>query len=1000
MHHHRADHEIRSAPWRGAQAVCCFCATGQKIVAIVLLFFAVSALAQTRVIEHYIYDAAGNIVGIESVVIDGPPLIDSITPDRLFAGSRRAFEITGQNLLGADIESVLPGVSVESLESAPASLRFDLSASEDVAIGTADLLVTTLSGTDSTEITVRPRLPELIAQPLPLVVGADGGEGMLQITLLEPASTDWVLDVEIADPAIASTSTTQIQLDPGQVALPEGITVVGAETGSTVLRIAVEGVTLLEISVFSTSFGELPAGNWRFESAVVGVRKERSVRLIERGPLVDTLGVARSAADTGPAVLDADVASARLGVARGPVLFDVAPETISREEGSATLLLNGAGLAEVEGVRIVSPDGMAVESFDVAGDGGSVSVQLLIDPDAQLGIRRVVAETLSGPIASMDPAADRFYLAGELPQIESITPSSVELGELFRMTVRGRNFSPTSQLIVSPGDGIVIDSPISISADQTTIDADIQVADAAAVGARLVQVQTAAGASSPSASGANTLQISEPGLVRFSPVLSSGLGVHRGVGDPQFDAMAVSPGLGVARGRILSELEPRVFEADSQPVILGLGAGLDAISSVEIEPADDVAVTGLVTMPEAIEFSLEIAPSAALGVRAIRFFTADGELPVARPELRTLRIVASQPVVEGLSPVYLEPGTGPVEIAVRGANLQNAESVSVIPQADLQLGTFSVAPGGDEIRLMMSADAGAATGARVVQVTTPAGASATVMASGNRLYIGDPESRLITPLVASRTGVIREPAPETIDLQSFSNLLGIERPGPAGPAEVEVAVTGGSRQILRGKAMLEIRPSVVPQGFVGDVVVSGLGLGLDIEVMLENGEGIALTGPPVVELDDDDEPFVRVPLSVAEDAPITRHRMRIAEPNGGGGASIEIPFLDPAQSQLRVAGPSPVIQSIAPIITLSGETFALLIRGFNLGEAVEVRVIPDQGVSVGSQLDINADGTELSVNVDVTADAEPGPRLIQVVAPAGDSGDVANAANTLTVVEP
>lgn len=985
---------------RDGQPRCTFNVIGRSALTILLLLFAAGTLAQTRVIERYVYDAAGNIVGIETVTVDGPPVVDTITPDRLFAGSSRAFEITGQGLLGASVQSMLPGVSVDRMESDAGSLRFELVASEDVTIGPTDLVVSTLSGTDLARIIIRPRLPELIAQPLPLVVGADGGEATLQVTLLEPAATDWLMDVELADPVIASTATTQIQLAAGQLTLPDGIPVIGAATGGTALRIGVEGVTLLETGVFSTPFGELPAGEWQFESGLLGVRKERSIRLIEQGPIVGTLGVQRPNDSTGPAGLAAEVSSPRLGVGRGAVLFDVAPDVISRESGSATLLLNGAGLAEVEAAGIVPPDGILVESVNADVDGNAVAVQLLIDPDAQIGLRRIIAETAAGPVAPMDPAADRFYLAGELPEIDSITPSIVELGDVFELTVRGRNFSPTAQLVVSPVDGIVIDTPISISADQSTIHAAVQVVDDAAVGARLVQVQSAAGSSSSAPSGANTLQVLEPGLVIFSPVVSPGLGVHRGVDAAQSDAMVVSPELGVARGRVLAELEPRIVEAGEQPVLIGLGSGLDAVTSVLVEPADDVTVSGLATGPQAIEFSLEIAPSATLGVRAIRFITADGQIPLARPELRTLRIVAPQPVVEGISPVYIEPGTGPVEVVVRGANFQQAESVAVIPQADLELGAFSVSPAGDEIRLMISADAGATTGPRVVQVTTPAGASPTAMTDGNRLYIGDPESRLITPLVAASVGVLRESIPGTIDVEPFSTLLGIERPATEGPPEVEINVAGGVQQVLRGKAMLEIQPSVVPQGFEGEVIVPGIGLGLDIEVMLENGEGIELTGPPVVELDGDDEPFVRVPLAVAEDAPITRHRMRIAEPDGGGGASLEIPFLDPAASQLRVAGPAPVIQSIAPIITLSGETFPLLIRGFNFNEATEVRVTPDQGISVGSQLAINADGSELSVNIDVTAAAEPGPRLIQVVAPTGDSGDVASAANTLTVVEP
>jgi len=960
---------------------------------------AAGALAQNRVIERYIYDAAGNIVGIETVEIEGPPEVDSIVPDRVFAGSRRTFEISGQNLLGAQVQSSLPGLSIDALESAPNLLRFDLVATAEVALGPTDLTVNTLSGTDAVSIIVRPELPDLVAQPIPLVVAADGGNVSLEVTLREPASTDWVLDVDVDDPAVASASLVQIPLQPGQQSISGGIPFIGGTAGSTPFRISTEGAPLLEANLFSTPFGDLPAGDWRFESGVLGVRKETPVRLIDRGPIIGSLRVVRPAEeDSAPFYVD--IAGPRLGVGRGPVLFDVQPETVSRDVPEALLVLNGFGLDAVDTVRIVPPEGIVVDLVEADASGDTVSVHLRIDPAAESGLRRVIASTASAAVAPMEPAADRFYLAGELPRIDSITPSSVEPGQAFELIVRGQNFSPTSQVLISPSGGLELDMPIEISADQTTIRASVRIAPDAALGPRLVQVRTSAGASSAALSGANTLNVLEPGLVTFSPVVSQVLGVDRGGSGTGFEAFSASPALGAARGPVLAELEPRIVEAGASPVLLGLGSGLDAIESVVIEPSDGIVVSGPVTSPDAIEFSLAIAPSAERGVRAMRFLTADGVMPVARPELRAVRVVSPQPLVEAISPVYVEPGAGPVELIIRGVNFQQAESVAVIPQADLQLGGFSVSLAGDEIRLPVSADADAAIGPRVVQVTTPAGSSPSAQTNGNRFYVGDPRTRLVTPLVAPHLGVRRDALPGSNPVTRASPTLGVERPIVEAPATLDVESHAGARKIVRGRTMLEIQPSILPQGFAGDLIMPGIGLGLDIEVALDNGDGITLTGAPVVELDGGGNPFVRVPLVVDADAPITRHRVRLAEPDAGGGASIEIPFLDPSKNQLRVAGPAPVIQSIEPIITLSDQTIQLLIRGFNLAGASEVRVIPDQGISVGTQLDINADGTSLTVAVDVTAGAEPGPRLIQVVGPAGTSGEVANATNTLTVVEP
>ncbi|MDT8450666.1 MAG: hypothetical protein RQ847_10905, partial [Wenzhouxiangellaceae bacterium] len=729
-------------------------------------------------------------------------------------------------------------------------------------------------------------------------------------------------------------------MSAGQVSIPEGVLITGGEPGATRLRISTEGAVLLDTGVFVASAAGLEPGDWEFFARPVGVRKQRPVVLTEFGPIVNQLGVMRET-DAPPPVLPATIAATPLSVARGPVLTGVAPEQVSQQEldasGQTELRLLGFGLDAVDQVEILPEDGVTAGAVAPASDGESVTVTLTVAPDAALGSRRAIAR-IDGRIVRAVPGADHFYLAGDVPRIDSIDPIVINPGNSATLTVRGANFSTTSQLSISPASGVTIDQPITISPAGDRIQAVIHVAPDAAAGPRLVQVSSAAGQSSAELSSANTLSVILGELATFPLFDTRHLRVFKGEPQTGLRIDPVSAAVGVGKGSLVTEIEPRLLETGGQRRLLIAGQGLDQVSELIIAPSDGLGIGPVSGSDDLLEVFIDTAADAPNGLRELAVMTPGGPMTLARPELGTIRVVSPQPIVAGVSPVYLEPGAPATEVTISGQNFQQAEAVRVLPQTDLTLGSFTVAADGREIKLPIAAGSTAETGPRTVQVETPAGISSDEQTSANRLYIGNPQERLVTPLLAPLLGVQREAPPIAANSNAYGPLLGVLREFVD---EVEIGRAAFSDRLLvaKGPVLFGIEPAIVPRGFAGELIVPGVELSLDTQLAIESGEGIEITGPAVVESDEDGMPFVRLPIAVADTAPAIVHRLLASE--ASGDETSEIRFITPHASRFQIAGDAPVIESISPVITLPDRRFTLLIRGFNFEQATEVRVIPD-----------------------------------------------------------
>jgi hypothetical protein len=104
-------------------------------------------------------------------------------------------------------------------------------------------------------------------------------------------------------------------------------------------------------------------------------------------------------------------------------------------------------------------------------------------------------------------------------------------------------------------------------------------------------------------------------------------------------------------------------------------------------------------------------------------------------------------------------------------------------------------------------------------------------------------------------------------------------------------------------------------------------------------------------------------------------------------------------AQIGVATGVPSIESIEPIVWQQGSTFQLKVRGQHLGFARAVLANPPAGIAFDSGLSVSGDGTLLTINVSVAADAPPTDEgAVQVVTPGGTTTATRSPANGFRLV--
>ncbi len=434
----------------------------------------------------------------------------------------------------------------------------------------------------------------------------------------------------------------------------------------------------------------------------------------------------------------------------------------------------------------------------------------------------------------------------------------------------------------------------------------------------------------------------------------------------------LSPAVGVTVGAFVRAVNPRALVRGQTTTITVTGGGLQGVTGVAFSPATGITVANVVAAADGLSVTADVTVAADAAV-ALRQVVLAGSGAPYRPSSSAadrVWIVDGLPVITSIDPFQVAPGTNGITFRVRGRNLTAAEQIVIAPISNVRISNvFTVNADGTEITGGMEVPITARVGSYAVQVATPAGISDATPTPANTLQVVNEITSVFTPIYGALVGVVVGSPPQTtLSGPLFSNTVGI----------------------TVGTAISAVSPRTGTIGQTVTVTFSGNDLGGVSAVQLNPSTGITAATPVVAA---DGRSFT-VDLTIAADAPRTLRKLRVL------AGSTAVPFTLPELATFLVTEPQPEIQSVAPIVLRTGQPpLAFTVRGRNLQGATAVRFVPPNDIVVGTNLAVNASGTEATVSITVPAGTANGQRVVVIETPAGASSVTATEANTVTIAD-
>lgn len=449
------------------------------------------------------------------------------------------------------------------------------------------------------------------------------------------------------------------------------------------------------------------------------------------------------------------------------------------------------------------------------------------------------------------------------------------------------------------------------------------------------------------------------GLGRLVRVISSDGVVTEYVYDPAGNITAVVRGA-QANPPTLTAVSPTAIRRGTQMRVTLTGTNLQNVSLQA--QSRELTISGVTRSATSLAFDLAASMQATLGAAALRVSSAAGSASInitVRPPLPTIEV-------------------SPLPIAVppdgRSANL-----TLTLSNADDQPHT---------IDLSIAAPSIASVQPR--SITLPAGSTtAPLSVSGSQggntelLLQSSSLGNLALPVfvLAAFEGITSARAP----------LVGVVRAStPEAPTAVGLIPAAAVGIVRAAQFWVDAQPRYVSQGSTQNLIISGTGLPTDLVAAVSPPAGMVV-GSPVVAADGRS---AVVSVTAAADAALGPRRLVLTT------GSVQLSPANIGADLLDVVAPRPEVASISPIQVLAGTTVPVLeVRGRNLQDVTAIQISGD-GISVGSNLQSNPEGTLLRVGLQVAVTATPGTRTVVVSGPGGASSSEPSVANTLTVLSP
>jgi YD repeat-containing protein len=924
----------------------------------------------------YRYDAVGNLLAVEVDGAASPPEVPPLPELTLRPGGSIDILLPGSSLAGAQIHTSDPRLRIENLRYTADGLSFTLTADATLPPGTYTISFETASGTVTFEVTVNPPLPTLTVVPTPVALPPDGASRPVAIRISQAGALAQTIALSVSDPEV-------VRLDADAVTIPAGerqatVGMAGLREGQANFTLYAPGIeALVQVPVYVTT-------------AFAGVNTSFS-------PL---LGVQRESALPPPEEHIEGLAAANVGIAFGRAVLALEPTVLPVGSDAVPLTISGIGLTGATAVDVVPADGIMLGGFEVDSQGRTVSLPMTVAESAATGVRRVRVFGADGRIIQpASPQADRLRIIDTtLPVVESITPINIIAGATAQLlTVRGYNFQGASSVMLHPSDHVSMDAAPTVNGEGTQLTVRLSVAPNAALGPRVLTVSTANGSSDATPGPSNTLYVILETEQDVTALVSPLVGVLRESGsepEPTPGTLA-SPMLGVNKGAVVTALEPKAASVGADVTFTIHGVGLPEAATVDVFPPDGITLTGeITTAPDrrSVSVPVNIAADAAQTPRRLRLYDDGQAVPLASADANRFLVTATGPVLESVAPTHLVVGTPATSLLLRGYNLQQLQSVRIEPADDVVVGVPNVNAAGTEIAVNVAVGASAAAGPRVIQVVTAGGSTSLTPGAENTVQLVVETSEIQAFVASPVLGVTKGSSGETeIPVGPIAApLVGVMKGEDTDPGAADYDVRTPLLGVAVGPIATGIQPLALLPGETVTLTVEGHGLPGVTQIGLIPADDLEVA--PDVDISPEGD-TVQVLVTAAPQAVPGSRRVVLQTETG------TVPFADPSAARLFIGHGVPVLHSIEPILGGLGTTFELLVRGEMLFDATAVIAEPAVGIAFGSAVDVNGDGTQLTVPMHIAPDAPLGSRVIRVVVPGAISSGAAHPSNTFTVYE-
>ena len=924
-------------------------------------------------LTEYEYDAAGNIRAVRTDGVAQPPTVSAITPTAMRRGSSSRVTLTGTQLATAALTADDAELSISKVSRTATSLSFDLAVSQLAGLGTSLLRLSSVAGTASIALQIRPALPVPTVAPLPIAISPSAGAAGFDLTLdhVDDESHQFALTVQRED--IATVSPASLSITAGQ--LSARFSVRGLKGGNTELRLVSPTLGLLQVPIFVTIN---PEGISTARAALVGVELAQTA---QPQPTFATL-------------LGAPLVGVTLG---GSPWLDTQPRYLSQGT-TQTLTILGDGLPADLSASIDPALGLSLGSLSVSPDGRQASLPVTVAANAATGLRSLALQSGGVTLRPAVLGADDIDIVLPRPQILSIAPITLTAGStVSEFVIRGRHLQDVTAVEVRGGAGLRLGSTLTLSPDGSSLIVGLQVLASAAPGPRVIVLSSPSGSSDEAPTAANTVTVYEDNSAWQSiQHLSAGLvGVElaQNAEPGGLATLSAAPLVGVTVGSVISDFGPRSIAKGDSRVLRLHGAGLQSVDALSLDPPTGLTV-GAVT-PAADGLSVDVAVTAAgdapLGLRRLRVTAAGTAIAFAAAQEPLLLVTPVVPVLESLNPPTAKPGSS-IALTLRGRNFLNTQQVRVTPSAGVSVGTPNVNAEGSEATVSLIIAVDAAKGPRTVTLLTAAGETSATPGPNNQLSIGDVQST-VSALMAPTVGVLLGDGSTGSGITALlpASLVGVELLQDSPPASSrDLLLRAPATGVLLGAGVSGLSPAALLRGQSLELVVSGVALPTDASLQLQPSGQLDLQGTAQVSADGGS---LRQTVMAKVDALVQPYQLLVLDdignpiPTVGSGARL----------QLEVVAGLPDIVSIEPILARQGDVLVLRVRGSRLQGVQRVEAVPAGALVFGDTADVKPDGSELTIPVAVRADAPTGAYTIRVFNLAGGSSTLATPANTFTV---